>query len=172
MARPLATQNPLYRTDVENGRTLIGYDWDNTTPGQPRLYLHWQTADGHIVETRDGSSLDNLPTYLGPWGIPRNDWSRLEQNTETTYVPLGQNIIWTGRSISNLQSLAPSPQPPASSLPQTFLASTPILRDTIISALRPFRVAHAAVNQAIRDTLEAQRIEEQARKLQHTEPVQ
>ncbi len=141
MTRPLATQNLLYRTDVENGRTLIGYDWDNTITDQPRLYLHWQTDGDHITEIRDGTSLDNLPTYLGPWGIPRNDWSRLTQNSATTYVPLGQKIIWIGIPISNLQSrnpkspISPAPLLPITSspLPQTFLASTPIQRDYVVS---------------------------------------
>ena len=47
-----------------------------------------------------------------------------------------------------------------------------ILRNTLISALRAFPEAHATVTQAIQDTLEAQRIEAEARKLQPREPVQ
>ena len=138
MKRPLATQNETHRPDIENGRTLIGTDWDNTTPKQPRLYLHWQTADGYITETRDGNAGD-LPTYLGPWGIPQNSWTTIQRNPQTTYVPLSNGIIWTGTSISNAStSLSTSLQSPISAntnhnLPTTFLSSQPILRDYTVS---------------------------------------
>ncbi len=128
MERPLATQNQTYRPDAENGRILIGYDWDNTTPDQPRLYLHWQTKDGYITETRDGTA-GELPTYLGPWGIPRNNWTKIQNNSTTTYVPLNNGIIWVGLPIPSSPLLPKTTSP----LPQTFLASQPILRDYIVS---------------------------------------
>ncbi len=129
MRRPLATQNTRYRIDVENGRTLIGYDWDNTLPDQARLYLHWQTKAGYITETRDTPPND-LPTYLGPWGLPSNNWSTLQNNKPSNYIPLGQGIIWTGSPISQP---IPSPQSPISTLPQTLRASTPVQRDLVVS---------------------------------------
>ena len=128
MQRPLATQNKTYRPDMGNGRILIGSDWDNTTPEQPRLYLHWQTENGYITETRDRTA-GELPTYLGPWGIPRSNWTAIETNTNTTYVPLNNGIIWVGFPIPS----SPLHPKTTSSLPQTLLASQPILRDYIVS---------------------------------------
>ena len=135
MKRPLATQNSTHRPDIENGRILIGTDWDNTTPEQPRLYLHWQIDDGYITETRDGNA-GELPATLGPWGIPQNNWSAIQQNPQTTYVPLTNGIIWIDTSISNLVTKGDqSPISPNTNhnLPTTFLSSQPILRDYTVS---------------------------------------
>jgi hypothetical protein len=129
MSRPPYTQNHVYRL-VPDGRRLVGYDWDNTLNGRPRLYLHWQTEQGYQTEVRDDISLDGftLATYFGPWGVTRNN-QQLTVNNQQFYVPLGQGIIWTGQlldqsPVSSLQSLT---------LRQTFHSSRPVLHDLVIS---------------------------------------
>ena len=132
MSQPPYTQNRIYRT-VPSGRPLlrlVGYDWDNTLNGRPRLYLHWQTEQGYQTEVRDDISPDSftLPTYFGPWGIIRNN-QQLTINSQQFYVPLGQGIVWTGQPldqqpITNGQELT---------LRQTFHSSRPVLHDLVIS---------------------------------------
>ncbi len=130
-AWPPASQNRLYRPTADNPtRRLTGYDWDNTLPGQPRLYLHWQTADGYVTEVRD-SGLENLPALRGPWGVISEQYSVVSGQSEEYYVPLGQGIVWTGQLISQ------SPISPGDgfSLPQSLTAGRPILRD-LVTAVR------------------------------------
>ncbi|MCP4424483.1 MAG: DUF2723 domain-containing protein, partial [Chloroflexi bacterium] len=99
MSRPPVTQNPVYRT-VPSGRPLlrfIGYDWDNTLPDHPRLYLHWQTEQGYQTEIRDDFDASTMPVYFGPWGVIRNQWSAVSNQSNSYYVPLGQGIVWGGQ---------------------------------------------------------------------------
>lgn len=129
---PPATQNPVYR-NVPSGRPLlrlVGYDWDNTLPDRPRLYLHWQTEQGYQTEVRDDINPDGftLPAYFGPWGIIRNN-QQLTIHHQQFYLPLGQGIVWTGQPLDQ----QPITSEQTLSLPQTFLSSQPMLTDQVIS---------------------------------------
>jgi len=120
------TRNPLYRRDVDQSRTLIGYDWDGSVPGQWRLYLHWQTAAGYWSETIDTTEAVTLTGLRNWWGMTRP--LSLAPPTRSHYVPLGQGIVWTG--INDPRPVAPG---------QSFVwrprleASQPILRDLVVS---------------------------------------
>jgi 4-amino-4-deoxy-L-arabinose transferase-like glycosyltransferase len=120
------TRNPLYRWDAEQHRTLIGYDWDGSVPGQWRLYLHWQTAAGYWSETIDTTEAVTLTGLRNRWGMTRS--LSLAPPTRSHYVPLGQGIVWTG--INDPGTVAPG---------QAFVwrprlaASQPILRDLVVS---------------------------------------
>ena len=132
MGQPPISQNPIYRL-VPGERPLLrlrGYDWDNTLPGRPRLYLHWQTEQGYHTEVRD--SLDSqpvaMPDYVGPWGIVRHN-ELLAIHNEQFYVPLGQGIVWTGGGldqapVANYQPLTLAP---------IMRSSRPVTRDLVIS---------------------------------------
>ncbi len=133
MSQPPVTQHKVYRT-VPSGRPLlrlVGYDWDNTLPERPRLYLHWQTEQGYQTEIRD--DFPPMPAYFGPW-------NRLIHNSQFTihnsqfYIPLGQGLVWTGAPFS-LQPSAFSLQPSAFSLqqPVIFRSRHPITHDLVIS---------------------------------------
>ncbi len=127
MSTPPFTRNPLHRPLADGTRTLVGYDWDNTLPGQRRLYLHWQTAAGYVTEVRDQTTPQALalPPYVAAWGVPRTTWW-LERNWENgRYVPFAQGVVWLGGELSRLT------QPV--SLPQQFSSSRPILRDLVVS---------------------------------------
>jgi hypothetical protein len=126
MPRPLATQNPLYRP-AANGRTLIGYDWDNTLNPQTRLYLHWQTPGGYETGIRDNllPKEVTLPPTLGPWGVVQGNWALSGEWVNSQYVPLEEGVIWTG-------DLLPGTDSPVA-LPQHFAASRPILSDLVVS---------------------------------------
>jgi len=129
MPLPLSTENAVYWSLVEGERRLVGYDWDNTLAGRPRLYLHWRTEDGYVTEIRDGAESGiSLPAAYGPWGIPRA--VTLSPEPGEHYVPLGQGIIWRGASHL--------PQPLSSTRQQLttsnyFSASRPVLRDLVVS---------------------------------------
>ena len=131
-AWPPASQRRFYRPAAgDPTRRLIGYDWDNTLPGQPRLYLHWQTAGGYVTETRD-NNFDDLPALRGPWGVVSNRYSVVGNQSTRHYVPLGQGLVWVGEAISERQRpLSPGEQ---FSLPQTLVASRPVLRDLVTAA--------------------------------------
>jgi hypothetical protein len=126
--------HPTHRlaTGTRPQSLLIGYDWDHTLPGQDRLYLHWQTAQGYVTEVRDSTTAEALalPLYLGPWGIVvRGQWLVDSKEREGHYVPFGQGLVWTGASLpANRLPLAAS-----LSLPQTFLSGRPVTRDLVIS---------------------------------------
>jgi hypothetical protein len=127
MSQPPLTQHRVYRGT--NTLRLFGYDWDHTLPELPRLYLHWQTADGYVAEVRDGADV-MLPPLAGPWGVSREQW-KVNSELRQQYVPLGGGIVWAGDSISNLQSpISPGKSYP---LPQHFVASFPLWRDYIVS---------------------------------------
>ncbi len=132
-AWPPASQNRLYRPVADDStRRLIGYDWDNTLPERPRLYLHWQTTDGYVTETRD-RNFDNLPALRGPWGVVSNRYSVFGDRSVGYYVPLGRGLVWTGQAITNHQS--PISPGDGFSLPQNLTASRPVLRD-LVTAVR------------------------------------
>ena len=125
MSQPPITQNPVYRT-IPSGRPLlrlIGYDWDNTLDGRPRLYLHWQTEQGYQTEVRD--DFPPMPDYFGPWGLLTQNSSFTIHNSQF-YVPLGQGIVWMGEPFR-------IPQSPSIIQPAVLRSSRPILRDLVIS---------------------------------------
>jgi hypothetical protein len=129
-ATPFYTQNRLRRPlagTLAQHQQLVGYDWDHTLPGSPRLYLHWHTPDGYFNQVYDGSEPVSLPATSGPWGI-RQEWSIPRSTGSGHYVPLGQGLIWLGENRL--------PQPvtqPEISLPQRLAGSQPVLRDLVIS---------------------------------------
>jgi hypothetical protein len=108
---------------------LLGYDWDQTLPGRPRLYLHWQTAAGYETEVRDGQA-GSLPPYNGPWGVASGRWSRVTQPANGQYVPLGQGVVWHGDVLDETQPLDPGQN---LTLYQHFLSSRAVLRDYAVS---------------------------------------
>lgn len=127
---PPATNNPLARTLLDSmQRRLVGYDWDQSIAGRPRLYLHWQQDGGYVSEVVDGTAVIPSP-YRGPWGVARRDWSDVLTPTDSNYVPLGQDIIWTGTGLSPEQALQPGQK---LVLRQDFLSSRPVLRDQTVS---------------------------------------
>jgi hypothetical protein len=127
------SQHPIDRRVIAEGwGALVGYDWDYTMPGRSRLYLHWRTA-GDFARTDAVDDLPayvaNLPPYRGPWGIPIDDWSFPRDRNSGYYVPFGQGIVWTGKSISGTT-------PPVGEtlvLEQVFHSSWPINRDYVVS---------------------------------------
>ncbi|MBE7531137.1 MAG: DUF2723 domain-containing protein [Chloroflexi bacterium] len=130
MSQPPITQHRVYR-GASTAR-LLGYDWDYTLPDQPRLYLHWQTADGYVTEVRDNGDT-TLPSLTGPWGVSSNQWAVSSEQGQH-YVPLGQGIIWIGDPISNL-AVSPPPisQSQTSLLSQHFTTTRPLWRDYVVS---------------------------------------
>lgn len=127
MSHPPYTTNPRHRPLVEGDRTLIGYDWDQTLPGQTRLYLHWQTAAGFVTEVRDDVTPQTvtLPPFRGAWGLTRTNW-RLQSGWENgRYVPMGQGVVWLGDALTNLDSPL--------RLPQQLASSSPITRDLVLA---------------------------------------
>ncbi len=125
---PPITQQPTYRPLVAENRLLRGYDWDNTLPEQPRLYLHWQTPQGHQTETLATNNF-TLPTYAGPWNLPIDNRQLTIDNWQF-YVPFGQGIVWTGAPLDSAQTLKPGQ---ALTLNQDLRSSQPILRDYAVS---------------------------------------
>jgi hypothetical protein len=127
---PPATNNPLRRTLLDSmQRKLVGYDWDQTIVGRPRLYLHWQQNGGYVSEVIDDTAV-TLPPFSGPWGIARSDWSGVLTPANSHYVPLGQGIVWTGTGLSPDQALQSNEN---LVLTQSFLSSRPVLRDQTVS---------------------------------------
>ncbi len=124
------TLHPLQR-DIAGEREprLVGYDWDHTLPGRPRLYLHWQTEEGYVTEVRDGEAGD-LPPYNGPWGMASKRWSRVLQPGSGQYVPFGQGVVWHGDLLDEDQALAPGQ---AVTLHQHFMSGRPVMRDYAVS---------------------------------------
>ncbi len=127
MSQPPATQNPINRPIPGDSRRLVGYDWDNTLPNQPRLYLHWQTPDGFVTEVRDGVTTVTLPPTLGPWGLLIHN-SQFTIHNSQFYIPLGQGIVWTGLTNAPLSLAASSPI-----FAPRFMSGRPILRDLVVS---------------------------------------
>ncbi|MGB3715997.1 MAG: DUF2723 domain-containing protein [Candidatus Promineifilaceae bacterium] len=127
---PMVTFNPTSKIGTgENDRTLIGYDWDNTIPGNPRLYLHWQGSEGFPSETFD--PVDNefaLESIVGPWGVERTG-IKLKNDGDQRFIPFGQGIVWSGRPF---QDVSASPGQTLN-LPQMFFSAHPIDRDLVVS---------------------------------------
>ena len=130
---PPATLHPVYRPVVEGmpSLVLIGYDWDNTLPGQTRLYLHWQTSEGYFSTTSDSTVAPGMSQQLAPWGVTRPYWLIPTPQPDDHYVPLGQGIVWTGKSLDDLAT-AVSPGN-AYDLSMQFLNGRPLLRDFVVS---------------------------------------
>ena len=130
LARPLATQNSVYRPLAEGEEVLVGYDWDVTLPGRPRLYLQWRTGDGYRVEVRDPpAGLAHLPPTIGPWGLTRRTSLAVEEGAH--YVPLGEGIIWLGEELVTSEQVIRPGQ--TILLAQRFAASRAVRNDTIVS---------------------------------------
>lgn len=130
LTRPLATENAVYRPLAEGGGRLVGYDWDVTLPGRPRLYLHRRSEAGYRVEVQDvtGGSADMPPT-VGPWGLTRQ--ATMVAPEAAHYVPLGQGIVWLGEGLAaDEQEIRPGE---TLVLPQRFAASRPVRSDAVVS---------------------------------------
>ncbi len=129
-SHPYATFNPLQRSiPSEGGRQLVGYDWDNSLPGQQRLYLHWREDGDYQTEIRDNDA-GSLPPFAGPWGVLNDRWVRVTRPGSGFYVPFGQGIIWYGDQLEASQSVDPDQ---TVRLYQDFLSSRPVMRDYAIS---------------------------------------
>ena len=130
---PPATQNRMYRPVIQgdSGLTLVGYDWDTTMPGHSRLYYHWKSSIGYISTVDDGLNQPAMSEIVMPWGIPQPYWVVPLPELGDHYVPLGQGIVWTGNSLSDLQTaVSPSNQ---YAIPMQFINGRPLLRDYVIS---------------------------------------
>jgi hypothetical protein len=129
---PSVSFNPvnLENSIQDDERTLVGFDWDNTLPHDPRLYLHWMNDDGYHSETIDSTEgVFELDSYVGPWGVERKGRELRNDGTQR-YIPFGQGIVWSGKTYHD-----DDPQPGQElSLPQFFNSSRPIDRDLVVSA--------------------------------------
>ncbi len=128
------TSHPVSRWvegDAGEAVRLTGYDWDQTLPASPRLYLHRETPDGYITEVRDGAEAarESLPAYRGPWGVMRDNWTIALPDEMSHYVPLANGITWTGESLPP-RSFAPGE---AIVLDQHLHSDRPQLRDYVVS---------------------------------------
>lgn len=132
-ALPPATQHPIYRPVIQGdaGLTLIGYDWDNTLPGQTRLYYHWQRQEGYFSTVSDLPGIQTMSQLVAPWGIPQPYWVVPKGQPNDHYVPLGQGITWTGDSLSDLATAVSSAN--KYDLTMHFLNGRPLLRDYVVS---------------------------------------
>ena len=130
LTRPLATQNPVYRPLAESEGRLIGYDWDVTLPGRPRLYLQWQTEAGYQVEVQDvdeGSA--DLPPTVGPWGLTELASLTVEEGEH--YVPFGEGIVWLGEGLAaGEEGVRPGE---TLLLAQEFAVSRPVDENAVVS---------------------------------------
>lgn len=133
MTLPPLTQNNTYREvlDASIERRLVGFDWDDTLPGERRFYLHWETEEGFVTEVqsvKEGGA-PVLPELQGPWGIADNNWPDLDRRPGH-YVPFGQNIIWFGPLLAGDEVILPGEE---LMLEQIFRSSRPITRDIATS---------------------------------------
>lgn len=128
------TANPLYRPAAgQRPSTLIGFDWDNTLPDQPRLYLHWSTPDGYRTDVYDNTppELLDLPELVAPWGVTFPTSRAIAGQTDSYYVPLGAGIVWLGQPISQIN--APVRANSTLVLDQYFRSRRPIQQDVAVS---------------------------------------
>ncbi len=136
MQIPPITQQAVYRTIVGKRpfRRLVGYDWDNTLPGNSRLYLHWQTDAGYQTEALDNPDLSQHPPleYVGPWGLKRTFWPAIAERGDQHYVPFAQGIVWIGGELHEDDKVGIETET-AVTLTPTFLSNQPVLRDLAIS---------------------------------------
>lgn len=126
------TQNKTQRRLMDgSGDVLIGYDWDHTLAGRRRLYLHWQTGDGFRTQLVDDVAIDKLglPPFRGLWGVPARNWRFPGDRDDRHYVPLGESIVWTGKTL-NGASLLPGE---SIVLDQRLHSSQAINRDYVVS---------------------------------------
>ena len=129
MPQPLFTGRARQWSLVGDQRRLLGFDWDNTLPQRPRLYLHWQTAEGYVTEVQDAlEDQITLPAHYGPWGV-RREGAQLA-NDGGYYVPFGAGIIWRGGPQLEGRS---QPAGQRLQITQQFGASRPIMRDYVFS---------------------------------------
>lgn len=130
MSAPPVTLNRIWpaRRD-EAGRRLFGYDWDNSLPHQPRLYLHWQTDAGYVTETMEPPQpIYELPPPVGLWRILPARRQTVNPG-DSYYVPFGQGIVWTGGWTAGESVRAGD----RLRLRQTFHAGRPLNRDWVVS---------------------------------------
>jgi hypothetical protein len=128
---PPITFNPVRRplSAVDSDLTLVGYDWDNSVPGTPRLYLHWKEAQGYFSEVSDQTGQEEgLPSTIGPWGLETGGfYIRSDENQR--YIPFSEGIVWNGKSFQD-DPLGPGQ---TLKLQQNFFSSGPILSDVVVS---------------------------------------
>ncbi len=132
LSAPVFTDNEVHRptADSDDNTVLIGYDWDNTIPGNKRLYLHWKNDAGFWVEAKDLTD-ESLPMsdWIGPWGQEIAN-SALSTVNDSYFVPHGQGIIWLGPSTQNHQSLEPGKP---LEIDGDFVSSGPVASDLTVS---------------------------------------
>jgi hypothetical protein len=130
-SRRAFSHNPVYRRLLsQQPLTLVGYDWDNSLPGQPRLYLHWQNEQGYYTEAVDPvSDIFELPAWSGAWGVavPR---STIQNRTSSFYVPFAEGIVWTGGGLDQGQLILAQP---GVSINPLLRSSRPVNRDLVVS---------------------------------------
>jgi hypothetical protein len=135
---PVTGQRLDRRLEGENGRRLVGYDWDDTLPGRSRLFLHWKSDAGYVTEIRDDPAAGevSLPPYRGPWGVLQTNW-QLNRRTwppwdgspVSHYVPFAQGIVWTGEMLP-----ANTGEPGDSlTLEQYLQSARPLTNDLVVS---------------------------------------
>jgi hypothetical protein len=128
---PVVTENPANKPaeETESGRNLVGYDWDNSIPGNSRLYLHWMNSEGYYSESVDvADGAFELDSFIGPWGVEL-DGRELINDGQQLYIPFGQGIVWSGRRFED-DGLRPGEE---LDLPQYFRSGYPIDRDLVVS---------------------------------------
>jgi hypothetical protein len=128
---PVVTVNPANKpsAETESGQTLVGYDWDNSIPGVPRLYLHWMDSGGYYSESFDvPDGTVELGSFIGPWGVEL-EGRELRNDEQQLYIPFGQGIVWNGR---RFEDDGPDPGEELS-LPQHFRSGYPVDRDLVVS---------------------------------------
>jgi hypothetical protein len=127
-APPYTAQPSAWTTTESTPRRLSGHDWDHSLPERPRLYLHWQTADGYVDEVLDSTVGHEWPLVYGAWGVARQ-LPPLEPDGEQVYLPLGQGIVWIGSGLTG------EPLEPGQSLwlRPRYAASAPVLSDLVAS---------------------------------------
>ncbi len=122
------TERPSSWLTLDQSRRLIGHDWDHSLPDRPRLYLHWQTADGYVSEVVDNATGREWPLVYGAWGVART-LPPIQPDGAQIYLPLGQGIVWIG------PGLAADLLEPGQTLwlRPRYAASAPVLSDLVAS---------------------------------------
>jgi len=129
---PPVTTNAVFRplADGQDGKTLIGYDWDSTLPGQQRLYLHWSIDGSYETQSVDvDGGRYGMPDWFGPWGLIIAG-TAFELDRPSAYVPLGQGLVWLGQSRDEERSFSPGARV---RLSQDFTTARPVLSDQVVS---------------------------------------
>jgi hypothetical protein len=127
--RAPVTTHPTYRPLLDEEHILVGYDWDNTDPAVPRLYLHWRTGEGYTTAVHDvPDGRFPLPAWRGVAGWPRR--GTVLENDGAFYVPFGQGIVWTGPLLPGGEAISPGEDV---LLRQWLHAGEPVVRDIAVS---------------------------------------